>query len=151
MTIPETTIIPATPTPPIQVKDARFEENYEQIYTLNQKFSFGQKVNFDHELTRPPLYIKFNVSPTQIVRHRLVSAMTNNEHYENTTESSPNAWFEIRVLDAASGAIINQQGFAKEHPDVTSQSFMVRQRGNYRIEMSGHEVTADVQMLIGTV
>jgi len=145
-----TAAIPETTTLPGPVRDDRLEEDYEQIYTLNQKFSFGQKVNFAHELTRPPLYIRFNLTPTMIIRHRLVSIGTNNEHYINTTDTSPNAWFEVKVLDAGSGAVIDQQGFGKDYPDITKHNFMVRQKGNYRIEMSGNDVSADVQMLIGT-
>lgn len=157
-----TTIPTATPTPeitpeipqttatPIQERDIRLEEDYELIYTLDQKFAFGQKVNFAHDLTRPPLYVRFNLTPTQITRHRLVSIGTNNEHYENTTENSPYSWFEISVLDADSGAIIDQQGYGKDYSDFTKQNFMVRQRGNYIIEMSGNDVEAEIQMLIGT-
>ena len=52
---PEYTIaLPEVTTQSSIVRDARFEEDYEQIYTLNQKFAFGQKVNFAHDLTRPP-------------------------------------------------------------------------------------------------
>ena len=137
-------------TTPVQILDQRLEEEYEQIYTLNQKFAFGQKVNFAHELTRPPLYIKFNLTPTKISRIRLVSIGTKSEHYENTTETSPYAWFEVKVLDAGSGAVIDQQGFGNDYSDITKQNFMVRQKGNYRIEMSGNDVIADLQMLIGT-
>lgn len=148
--IPETEPVTETTTLPVQIRDERLEEEYEPIYSLDQKFAFGQKVNFAHDLTRPPLYIRFNLTPTLITRHRLVSIGTNNEHYENTTENSPYAWFEVNVLDAKSGAIIDQQGFGKEYTDITKQSFMVRQTGNYIIEMSGNDVEADIQMLIGT-
>jgi hypothetical protein len=146
-----TAVITETTTPPIAiVRDDRLEEEYEQIYTLNQKFAFGQKVNFAHELTRPPLYIKFNLTPTKISRIRLVSVETRNEHYENTTETSPYAWFEVKVLDAGSGAVVDQQGFGNDYSDITKQNFMVRQKGNYRIEMSGNDVVADLQILTGT-
>lgn len=146
----ETTIIPVTTTMPVQERDARLEEDYEPIYSLNQNFSFGQKVQFAHELTRTPLYVRFNLTPVLITRHRLVSAETRNEHYENTTESSPYAWFEVTVLDAGTGEIIEQQGYGKDYPDLTKSSFMVRKKGNYRIEMSGNDVFAEVRMLIGT-
>lgn len=142
-------VVETTPTT-VDVRDPRFEEDYEPIYSLNQKFSFGQKVNFAHELTRAPLYIQFNLTPVKITRHRLVSIGTNNEHYENTTETSPQAWFEIKVLNAGSGAVIDEQGFGKDYSDITKQYFMVRQNGNYRIEMSGNDVDAEVHMLIGT-
>lgn len=148
-TPPLTTAVPVTTTP-IQIRDERLEEDYEQIYTLNQKFSFGQKVNFDHDLIRPPLYIRFNLTPVMITRHRLVSIGTNNEHYENTTETSPLAWFEVTVKDAGTGAVIEQRGFGNDYTDITKQNFMVRQKGDYRIEMSGNDVFADIQMLIGT-
>lgn len=149
-TLQSTTVITETPTLPIIVKDERLEEDYEQIYTLNQKFAFGQKVNFGHELTTPPLYIRFNLTPMMISQIRLVYIGTKNEQYMNTTEISPYAWFEVKVLDAGSGAILDKQGFGKDYTYVTKQNFMVRQKGNYRIEMSGNDVNAEVQMLIGT-
>ncbi|MDO9549568.1 MAG: hypothetical protein Q7J03_01215 [Methanoregula sp.] len=151
MPTPEfTTIVPETTVLPVQVRDARLEEDYEPIYSLNQKFAFGQKVNFAHVLTNPPLYVRFNLTPTQIIRHRLVSIGTNNEHYENTTENSPYAWFEVTVFDAESNAVIDQQGFGKDYSDITKQDFMVRNRGNYLVVMSGHDVEADIQILKGT-
>ena len=146
----DTPVLLETTVQPVEVLDARLEENYQQVYTLDQKFAFGQKVDFSHELTHPPLYIRFNLTPTQIIRHRLVSIGTNNEHYENTTETSPQAWFEVKVLDAVSGAVIDQQGFGKDYTDAKKQDFMVRNPGNYRIEMSGNDVEAEVQMLVGT-
>jgi hypothetical protein len=151
MPTPElTTAVPETPALPVQVRDARLEEDYEQIYSLDQPFAFGQKVNFAHVLTNPPLYIRFNLTPTQIIRHRLVSIGTNNEHYENTTENSPNSWFEVTVLDAESNAVIDQQGYGKDYSDITKQDFMVRNKGNYLVVMSGHDVKADIQILKGT-
>jgi len=149
-TLKETTPIPDTPSIPVQVRDDRLEEEYEPVYALNQKFSFGQKENFPYELTRPPLYIKFNLTPTMIIRHRLIAIGTSNEHYENTTEVSPYAWFEVKVLDAGSGAVIDQQGYGNDYPDITKHSFMVRQKGNYLIVMSGNEVNADIHILVGT-
>jgi hypothetical protein len=146
----ETTLIPETTTLPIQERDARLEEDYEPIYSLNQNFSFGQKVQFSHELTRPPLYVQFNLTPVLITRHRLVSAETRNEHYENTTVASPYAWFEVTVLDAGTGEVVEQQGYGKDYPDITKSSFMVRKNGNYRIVMSGNDVFAEVRILIGT-
>ncbi|MDO9325959.1 MAG: zinc-ribbon domain-containing protein [Methanoregula sp.] len=145
-----TPVIEMTTVQSVEIRDDRLEEDYELVYTLNQKFAFGQKVNVAQELTRPPLYVKFNLTPTKIIRHRLVSIGTNNEHYENTTETSPYAWFEVKVFDASSGTIVNQQGFGNDYPDLTQQKFMVRTPGNYRIEMSGNEVNAEVEILTGT-
>jgi hypothetical protein len=138
-----------TPTPPVPLRDERRGVDYVIVNTLDQTFSFGQRVNFTYNLTSPPLYIRFKLIPTMISRHRLVSIGTNNEHYENTTEISPNAWFAVTVSDAGTGIVIDKQGFGKDYRYEKDQEFMVRQKGNYRIEISGNEVTADVQMLIG--
>jgi hypothetical protein len=147
--MPEPTILPETPTLAIPLRDERRGVDYVIVNTLDQTFSFGQRVNFTYNLTSPPLYIRFKLIPTMISRHRLVSIGTNNEHYENTTEISPNAWFAVTVSDAGTGIVIDKQGFGKDYRYEKDQEFMVRKKGNYRIEISGNEVTADVQMLIG--
>ena len=146
---PEITPVAAVTTIlPMNVRDDRLEENYQQVYTHNQNFSFGEKISVSQAVPRPPLYIKFNLTPVMISRHRLVAASTNNEHYENTTDISPYAWFEVKVFDA-DGYIIKQDGFGKDYPDLTRQRLMVPKQGTYRIEMSGNDVNADIQMLVG--
>jgi hypothetical protein len=72
------------------------------------------------------------------------------EHMINATYASPLAWFEIKVLDAGSGAVVDQQGYNRDYSEMTKQEFMVRKPGNYRIEMSGSEVKAEMRFLIGT-
>jgi hypothetical protein len=55
----------------------------------------------------------------------------------------------VTVYDASNGGIVDEQGFNKEHSTMEQQEFMVRAPGNYRVEMTGNEVTADIQILTG--
>jgi len=148
--IPDTpVVITETPTP-IIITEGRYEETYEQIYSRNKSFAFGEKVPFTYLLTRPPLYIKFNLTPVMVTHHRMVDIGLSSEHMVNTTNASPYAWFEIKILDAGSGAVLDQQGYGNDYSDLTKQEFMVRKPGNYTVVMSGNDVTAEVRMLIGT-
>jgi hypothetical protein len=146
---PENTTTPVIPATAVIIQSERFGSKYEQIYGVSQNFSFGQKEVFSHDLTYPPLYIRFNLTPVIIDRHILVSIGTHEEHMANVTEVSPNAWFEVKVFNAVDGTLVDQQGFGKDYSDMTKQEFMIRQPGKYRVELSGHEVFADVSILTG--
>jgi hypothetical protein len=54
------------------------------------------------------------------------------------------------VYDAGNGGIVEDQGFNKEHSIMTNQEFMVRQQGNFQVEMSGNEVYAEIRLLTGS-
>jgi hypothetical protein len=145
----ETQAVATTPTVKI-VDSERFGSNYARVYSFNRNFSYGQKETFIQDLTTPPLYIKFSLIPVNISRHRLVGIGTSREQMINSTEPSPNAWFEVKIYDIDNNEqLVEQQGFGKDYSDLTKQEFMVRQKGNYRIEFSGHEVAANVEVLTG--
>ncbi|WP_321508054.1 hypothetical protein [uncultured Methanoregula sp.] len=146
---PDTAITPGV-TPTSKIEDsARFGSDYERVYSISKKFSFGQKELFSQNVTTPPLYIKFDLTPVKINRHILVGIGTHQEHMENVTENSPNAWFEVKVFNIIDESLAYDEGFGNDFSDMTNQEFMVRQPGKYRIEMSGHEVFANVTILTG--
>lgn len=145
----ETLSLPPTPTPTVRKLAGRYEEYYDEIYTLNQPFANGQKVYFSHDLTTPPLYIQYNLTPRLKTREQVINIGMSSEQTISTSYPDPNAWFAIRVLDAANGAVIKEQGYGKEYPDVARDEFMVRNAGNYKVEMSGNAVTAEITILKG--
>jgi hypothetical protein len=67
----------------------------------------------------------------------------------NATYVNPNSWFEVRVLDVATGTMVDARGFNRQYSGMTKQEFMIRNSGNYRVEMAGNDVTAHIEMLIG--
>ncbi|MEI8330317.1 MAG: hypothetical protein WCF90_01450 [Methanomicrobiales archaeon] len=55
-----------------------------------------------------------------IRRYRLVAANTNEKHYKNATDTSPYAWFEVKVFDA-DRYIVEQGEYGKDYSDLTRQ------------------------------
>ena len=145
----KTLTISPTKITPRQTLEVRYGESYEQVYSLNKNFAFGQKEVFSQVLTRPPLYIKFNLTPVIITRQKVINIGLSSEKIINATYTSPNAWFEVQVIDAGTGAVVDTQGFNKEFGLMTKQEYMVRTPGNYKVELSGNDVFAEVQILIG--
>jgi hypothetical protein len=137
------------PPTPVQKRDDRYEETYEQIYAKDRDYKFGEREVFSHELTRPPLFIQFNITPSMVSREKLVDIRLSTEHNVTAVYISPNAWFEVKVLDADTGAVVDKRGFNRDYSVMTQQDFMVRTKGNYRIEMSGSDVSVSVRILIG--
>lgn len=145
----KTSFIPPTTVTPRQILEERYGEDYEQVYTLNKDFAFGEKELFSYDLSRPPLYIKFNLTPDNITREKIIDIGYSTEQIINVTYPSPNAWFEVKVIDAGTGAVIDKRGFHKEYSEMTKQEFMVRNQGVYDVEISGNDVLAEVRILVG--
>jgi len=148
--MPTQTVPTTVPQTPILKRADQYEETYEQIYTSNQTYKFGQKEVISHDLVRPPLYIRFNITPGMVVREKLVDIGLSSERNITVIYVNPNAWFEVTVFDSGTGNIIDKRGFNKDYSQITKQEFMIRTKGTYRIEISGNDVSVDVQILTGT-
>jgi hypothetical protein len=148
---PETTPAPITTgIPGVGLTyEEKYTETYNQVYSDNREFIGGQKVIFTQDLTIPPLYIKFNITPKMFYEERPVEIGLSSEHIANISYPSQNAWFKVLVYDADNGGLVEEQGFNKEYSVMTKQEFMIRKPGNYRVEMSGNEVIAEVRILSG--
>lgn len=142
--IPDTVSPAAIPT-----YEERYMESYNEVYSINQPFAGGQRAIFTHDLIKPPLYIKFNITPEMHTEEKRVDIGMPSEHIVNAVYISPNAWFKVRIYDTGNNALIEEQGFNKEFSITTRQEFMVRAPGSYRVEMSGNDITAEVRILTG--
>jgi hypothetical protein len=80
---------------------------------------------------------------------KTVDISLSSERVVNTSYTSPSAWFTVSIYDADNGGLVEEQGFNKEYSVMTKQEFMVRAPGNYRIEMTGNDVIAEVRILTG--
>lgn len=147
----ETTEPPRTVDSPAasQTYEEKYTEMYNQVYSVDHAFVGGQKEIFTQNTPTPPLYIKFNITPKMFYEERLVEIGLHSEHLTNVSYPSQNAWFKVMVYDAEKGELKEEQGFNKGYSIMTKQEFMVRAPGNYRVEMSGNDVTAEVWILTG--
>jgi heme/copper-type cytochrome/quinol oxidase subunit 2 len=132
-----------------QTYEEKYMETYNQVYSFNHAFIGGQKEVFTQDTSIPPLYIKYNITPKMFFGEKTVDIGLPSEHLVNLSYISPNAWFKVRVYDVGNGVLVEEQGFNKEHSVMTKQEFMVRSPGNYRVEMSGNDVIAEVRILTG--
>jgi hypothetical protein len=128
-----------------QTYEDKYTESYNQVFSINHAFVGGQKEVFSQDVRTPPLYIKFKITPEIEAGEKVDEA----GKMVSTSYVSPNAWFKVSVYDAGNGAIVEQQGFNKGFGITEQQEFMVRAPGNYRVEISGNAVTAEVRILTG--
>ena len=150
MTTPATTV-PPTPIPVLTVED-RYRETYEVIYTSNRSYQYGERVTFPYNLSQPPLYVKFNVTPAMVNDTKIADIGLSSEHVVYAVYPDPHAWFEVKVLDAANGAVIESRGFgvSKGYSEQERQEFMVRKSGDFIIEISGSMVYVITEIRKGT-
>jgi hypothetical protein len=147
----EITAAPAAGTTPAagQTYEEKYTQTYTQVYAVNQAFLGGQKIIYTQNLVFPPLYIKFNITPKMFYEERPVEIGLASEHIANISYPSQDAWFKVQVYDADNGELKEEQGFNKGYGITSQQEFMVRAPGNYRVEMSGNDVIAEVRILTG--
>lgn len=138
-------VVTAETSAAVQTYEEKYTETYTQVYTANHAFIGGQKEVFPLNLVSPPLYIKYNITPT-IESGEKVDELGN---MVNTSYISPRSWFTVSVYDAGTGNLVEEQGFNKGYSVDTRQEFMVRAPGNYRVEMAGSDVTAEIWILTG--
>jgi hypothetical protein len=121
---------------------------YNQVYSIDQQFKTGQKEYTSFDLTEPPMIIQLEVIPKTVSRNKLVDIGTANERYITAEYTSPNSWFEIKVTDTSTGEVLTTLGFGKGYNIGEKQEYTIRKIGNYRFEMQGNEITANVKLLV---
>ncbi len=139
--------------------------NYQDIYN-NELSLKDYTVAYAYDLKNPPLIINFNVKPkmddltiwSESRSGSLSGATTGTgggvvdpkrpDVYTQVTQLSPDAWFEIKVLDKTTGNVVLYDGFGKTFGGDTNRTVSVRSFGNYQIEMSGNKVNVSVRMYI---
>lgn len=122
------TPIPADATCAIWSKTATYAYN-------GFAFSFSQK--------NPPMFINYTVIPKNVTANHV---FTENGETRTLTQSeySTSSWFEITVIDNATGDIILQDGFgaSKGYPGYTSRTLKILKSGDLLIRFKGNDITA---------
>jgi hypothetical protein len=138
---------------------------YQDIYN-NELSLKDYTVAYAYELKNPPLIINYEVKPKMDQLTKWSESRTGSlsgattgtaggivdpkraDLYTAVSQLSPNAWFEIRVIDKSTGNIVLDDGYGKTFGGETKRTVSVRSYGNYQVEMSGNEVNVTVRMYI---
>lgn len=151
---------PATPfptetTPAQTLSWTRFPDEspvhveYVALYYRDVVFR-NTRTAYSYNLVHAPLVIDICIKPNMTTRtiwyeERLGKAT---ERTETVTTISPGAWFEVTVRDAASGTVVGKEGFARLYSVDTAKSLVIRSTGNYLIEFTGNDVSAEIQIRV---
>ena len=128
---------------------------YLEIYH-NELSLKDYSVAYAYELKNPPLVINFDIKPR--IDSRTIWYQSKTGSYDSngnradvfvtTPQISPDAWFEVKVRDKATGNIVLDDGFGKTFGGGTNRTVSVRSYGNYQIDMSGDQVNVTVRMYV---
>ena len=149
------TPFPVGTTPTSGMSGTRLEDKpanateYMAIYYGNIQFK-NNKTAYTYELYRPPLVIEMCFSPNMTSRTIWFESKygDHDEKTETVTSISPNAWFEVTVRDPVTGQVIAKEGYAKAYSVDTGKSLTIRSPGEYLIEFSGNELSAQIQIRV---
>lgn len=125
---------------------------YVTIYQKKSKFEQTIEA-YSFNLTRPPLIIEFDVEPKMITREKHTTSSYGDKDEIVVTQRYPSedAWFRVIVRDSATGKILAEDGFGKGFSADTHKRIFVGSYGDYLLELSGNEVTVDIQVRVGGV
>ncbi|MDD1656270.1 MAG: hypothetical protein LUO87_02715 [Methanomicrobiales archaeon] len=141
-----------TPEPPATIDQVTYVEVYHKEYAFK-----GNTTGLEYSLNHPPLLIDVTVKPVNITRTTSVRDVTCQPTEYNlclksvkVTYPDPNAWFTIKVKPQGSTQVVAEDGFARDYDVGFEKRLTVRSPGNYFIELSGNQVSVDVQMRVAT-
>lgn len=135
---------PTYRTPP---ESERLDNEYLEIYNTTGRYDYTTEA-FVYNLTTPPLLVAFTVDPDTITRTKTVASQYGSKGDETVTVTNidDQAWFEITIRDPGTGAIVEQDGFARMYSSETEKEMVVRTAGVYLIEIGGNKVHVDLLM-----
>ena len=138
-----------------QAEPTPIKTAYQEIY-YNELSLKDYSVAYAYELKNPPLIINFDIKPRIDSRTIWYESKTGSydsngnraDVYVTVPQISPDAWFEVKVRDKATGNIVLDDGFGKTFGGSTNRTVSVRSYGNYQIDMSGDQVNVTVRMYL---
>jgi zinc-ribbon domain len=122
---------------------------YDQVFSRNyRQDDQGVQDVFMYNLLKAPMLVECEMNPVSVSRQQLVDIDTANERYITSTYPDPNAWLDLRVIDADTGSVVNTISFSKNYRGELKQTYTVRANGNYRFELAGARVSPAVRLLV---
>ena len=123
--------------------------DYVALYYQDVTFR-NTRTAYTYNLVHAPLVIDMCIKPNMTTRTIWYESNvgTRKEHTETITTISPYAWFEVTVRDVASGNVVAKEGYARLYSVDSAKSLVIRSPGNYLIEFTGNDVSAELQIRV---
>jgi hypothetical protein len=151
----QATPFPVVTTPASNISGTRLPDaatvpvEYVAIYYDTIAFK-NHKIAYTYELYRPPLVIEMCFSPNMTSRTIWYESKygDHQEKTETVTTISPYAWFEVTVRDPVTGQVVAEDGYSRGYSVEPGKDLILRSPGKYLIELSGNELSAEIQMRV---
>jgi hypothetical protein len=146
-TLPKTATTAAIATNPVYQTVYIRNEPYTQVFSANKEFDNNEGEVFPINLEQPPMIVQFELTPKTVSTQKLVDIGTANERYITANYASPTSRFDLKVINADTGSVETTMVYQANYNGMLKQEYTVRTPGNYRIQMSGNDVSAHVAVL----
>lgn len=120
---------------------------YELVFSKDYDQGMAPDV-FSYNLQQSPLIVECEMNPKMVTREKLVDIGEASERYIKTTYGDPNAWLDLKVINADTNKVVTTISFSKNHVGMTKQEYTLRANGNYRFELSGSLVAPSIRLLV---
>lgn len=120
---------------------------YSQVYA-HQYSSGSAHAVFSYTLQEPPMLVECDMNPEMTTREKLVDIGTSSERYITATYPNPDAWLELKIINADTGDVVETIRFSKNYAGSLNQEYTIRAPGAYRFEMNGALVSPAVRLLV---
>lgn len=122
---------------------------YEQVFAQDYPAGdSGVQDVFSYSLLRAPMIVECDLNPVIVSREQLVDIGKSTERYITSTYPDPNAWLDLKVINADTGSVVTTISFSKNYRGELKQTYTVRANGNYRFEILGVRVSPGVRLLV---
>jgi hypothetical protein len=122
---------------------------YDQVFARDyQPDKNGVQDVFSYNLQQAPMIIECDLNPKIVSREQLVDIGKSTERYITSTYPDPNAWLDLKVINADTGTVVTTISFSKNYRGELKQTYTIRANGNYRLEITGNLVSPSVRLLV---
>ena len=119
------------------------------IYKINQSFK-NNATGFLYPLSRPPMTIDLKFKPemgSDVIAFQKRTGDKEGDVKLTVVRPLKDAWFEIRVYDNQTGALISTEGYGKSY-SVDNKSVVIRSAGTYQFDCLGNDITTEINFTI---
>ena len=119
-----------------------------RIFTHSQTFNYNGTA-FTFDLKNPPMYITYNVTPSEIAVRKVVTYSINKTEYLLKYDTfDPLSYLEITVKNKVTGEVYLQDGFGTDYTQYTTRTLKVLNSADMYIEIKGNRIKGTIEVWV---